>query len=493
MKICLVFPRSIFLEDPMVFPPLGLWYLWPILERAGHEVSFIDMSQDNLAPTDLPRGYDVYLVSGTSPQAQEIRAIGKVLATRGDLAILGGPHATNYPRGSRKYYPVVVRREGEPAVLKAIELALSRDTSLLTGDDLRRATDKDYSILTKLNQGIVEVPLMSDLGMADIPNRSRALDYHYYLEDENGIKHRATTMFTSRGCPMCCDFCDSPNLWSRKVRLTPLDKVFAEYAEIKSLGFTAIQYYDDILPLNPTRIKEMCREMKRLGFIWRGFGRTDILSNHGGKDYLQFMYDHGLRELLIGVESGSQRILDNVHKGTIVAQNAQVVRWCDEVGIRCKLSLIIGLPGETSETLQETQKFLRDLLINQSVRVKHKVDLCAYIPMTGTPIHKAVARRKGSHKELKENSDSYGYHLGEDNRDFDIDWDVDAALLDNFFYASEVLGNFACEEIEVDEIFYKGRRGSVRQIVRTKALSQAELTKFRAELEDEVRKAGFSY
>lgn len=493
MKICLVFPRSTFLEDPMVFPPLGPWYLWPILERAGHEVNFIDMSQDNLAPADLPRGHDIYLVSGTSPQAQEIRAIGRALTARGDRAILGGPHATNYPRGSRKYYPVVVKREGELSVLQAIELAMRGGTKLLTNDDLRFAAEGDLGALRELNRGIVEVPLITDLGVLDIPNRSRALDYHYYLKDEHGVKRRATTMFSSRGCPMRCDFCDSPNLWSRKVRFIPLEKVFAEYAEIKALGFEAIQYYDDILPLSPARTKEMCREMKRLGFIWRGFGRTDILSNHGGKNYLQFMYDHGLRELLIGVESGSQKILDNIHKGTTVAQNAQVVRWCDEVGIRCKLSLIIGLPGETQETLNETREFLRGLLIGHSVRVEHKVDLCAYIPMAGTPIHKAVARRKGSHKELREDFDSYGYHPGEDNRNFDIDWDIDAALLDNFFYSPEVLDEFASDEAEVDEIFYKGRRGSVRQIVRTAALSQAELTRFRAELEDEVRRAGFSY
>ena len=100
----------------MVFPPLGLWWLWSILEQAGHEVSFIDMSEHNLEAQDIPHGFDAYLVSGTSPQGREIRKLGLEFQRRGMPAMLGGPHATNYPRDSRKYYPLVIRREGERAV-----------------------------------------------------------------------------------------------------------------------------------------------------------------------------------------------------------------------------------------------------------------------------------------------------------------------------------------------------------------------------------------
>lgn len=120
MRFCLIFPKSTFLEDPMVFPPLGLWGLWSVLQEAGHEASFIDMSEHNLEPKDIPHDFDAYLVSGTSPQGREIRKLGVEFQKRGVPAILGGPHATNYPRNSRKYYPLVVRREGEAAVLEAI-------------------------------------------------------------------------------------------------------------------------------------------------------------------------------------------------------------------------------------------------------------------------------------------------------------------------------------------------------------------------------------
>jgi radical SAM superfamily enzyme YgiQ (UPF0313 family) len=186
------------------------------------------------------------------------------------------------------------------------------------------------------------------------------------------------------------------------------------------LGFEPIQFYDDILPINPKRVRAMCQRLKELELIWRCFCRVDIITKHGGKDYLKFMYDHGLREVLIGAESGSQRILDNIHKETTVEQNARVLEWCDDIGLRCKLSFIIGLPGETRETVEETRGFLRKHLIHAQRKVHHKVDLCSFIPMAGTPIYKAVMRREGDGLDASEDFDTYGYHPGESTGDFDL-------------------------------------------------------------------------
>lgn len=490
MRFCLIFPKSTFLEDPMVFPPLGLWWLWSVLDQAGHEISFIDMSENNLEPKDIPYGFDAYLVSGTSPQGREIRKLGVEFERRGVPAVLGGSHATNYPRNSRKYYPLVVRREGERAVLKAISYIESgRPLKCVSDEELVRIADGDTIAFEKYQRGVIEEPFITDLGMTPIPNRSYAHHYHYYLADEKGGKRRATSMFTSRGCPKRCDFCDSPNLWSRVVRYTPMPRLIEEFQQIKDLGFGAIQFYDDILPINPRRVREMCAHLEHFGLIWRCFCRVDIISKHGGKEYLQFMYDHGLREVLIGAESGSQKILDNIHKETTVEQNAAVLQWCDEVGIRCKLSFIVGLPGETRETLEETRMFLRKQLIETPRRMQHKVDLCSYIPMAGTPIYKAIMRQRGDGLDIEEEFDSYGYHPGENFSDFDLQWSVDAALMDDFFYEPEILNGGP----RPDEIFYKGRVGAVRQIVFTSSLSREELQKARDEMEAEVRAVGVTY
>ena len=83
------------------------------------------------------------------------------------------------------------------------------------------------------------------------------------------IKHGYT--FTSRGCPKRCDFCDSPNLWSRLVRYTPMPRLIEEFQQIRELGFDAVQFYDDILPINPRRMKEICAQLKGFGLFWRCF------------------------------------------------------------------------------------------------------------------------------------------------------------------------------------------------------------------------------
>jgi len=268
-----------------------------------------------------------------------------------------------------------------------------------------------------------------------------------------------------------------------------MPRLTEEFQQIRDLGFGGIQFYDDILPINPRRVSEMCGHLKRFGLLWRCFCRVDIITKHGGKEYLQFMRDHGLREVLIGAESGSQKILDNIHKETTVEQNAQVLQWCDEVGIRCKLSFILGLPGESRQSLEQTRLFLRKHLIETPRRLQHKVDLCSYIPMAGTPIYKAVMRQKGSGLDTDEEFDGYGYHPGEHFADFDVQWNVDAALMDHFFYEPEVLDGGP----RPDEAFYKGKIGAVRQIVSTSQLSREELQKAHDEMQAEIRAAGITY
>jgi radical SAM superfamily enzyme YgiQ (UPF0313 family) len=95
------------------------------------------------------------------------------------------------------------------------------------------------------------------------------------------------------------------------------------------------------------------------------------------------------------------------------------LEWCDDIGLRCKLSFIVGLPGETRETVEEPRGFLRKHLIHAQRKVHHKVDLCSFIP-AGTPIYKAVMRREGDGLDASEDFDIYGYHPGESTGDFDL-------------------------------------------------------------------------
>jgi len=109
--------------------------------------------------------------------------------------------------------------------------------------------------------------------------------------------------------------------------------------------------------------------------------------------------------------------------------------------------------------------------------------------MAGTPIYKAVMRKKGDGLDIDEEFDNYGYHPGENFSDFDLEWNVDAALIDNFFYEPEVIN----EGLNPDEVFYKGRMGAVRTIVSTSSVGQKELQMARDEMEAEIRASGITY
>jgi radical SAM superfamily enzyme YgiQ (UPF0313 family) len=151
--------------------------------------------------------------------------------------------------------------------------------------------------------------------------------------------------------------------------------------EITSLGYKGVFFYDDIKPLNKKRMLEELELYKEYEIFWRCFLRSDIINNHGGFEYLEKMRDSGLVEIFVGVESASNRIKDGITKKTTIEQDANILKWCKELGIRMKASFILGLPGESMESMQETRKWI---LENRPDRVQ----VGRLIPFSGTPLTK---------------------------------------------------------------------------------------------------------
>lgn len=336
MKIALIWPRTPFLIDPFVHPPLGLWYLWSVLEQYGHKVEFFDLNAD-----PIPMGFDVYLVSGTTPQAGELKKLPKLLDGR---AIIGGPHATLFPEQMLKWgYDTVVAGEGE-RVLHPLVIDCQK-------------------------RGIIRAERIQDLDKLPFPNRSQAHRYHFDVG-----RRDATTMFTSRGCPFKCAFC-SHVIWGRRCIQRSAENVIDEIKELCDLGYDAVHFFDDTFTLNRKRLLRICELLAPLGILWRCFLRVDTVD----MATLWEMARAGCVEIGVGIESGSQVILDNISKGTTVLQNTQVVGWAKRAGIAVKAFIILGLPGENKDTLAETRRWLA---LNRPA----KLDLVFYTPYPHTPI-----------------------------------------------------------------------------------------------------------
>jgi anaerobic magnesium-protoporphyrin IX monomethyl ester cyclase len=389
MRIALINSASQFLVDPMVFSPLGLWYVGAVVAKnPENEVDYFDLNVD-----ELPGGYDAYLVTGTTPQVRSMMAVAKRLGT-GHKLIAGGPHASIAPQELLKAgYHWVVRGEGEPVI-----------NDILAG---------------KIPQGIITVPRITDMKTIPHPIRKWAVRYHYKMD-----KRTASHAMVSRGCPWSCHFCCHA-LWGQKTTYMPMDWVYEELMTIANQGYRAVMFYDDTFTVEQDRAISIGEMLHKRKLAWRCFIRADTIDADLAKEMARL----GCVEVGLGVESGSDRILMNVGKRTTSAQNTKAVEICQEAGIRVKAFLIVGLPGETEQSFQETKDWVEKAQ-------PYDFDATLFVPYPGTPIM--------MNKE-----------------DYDVNWDG----------------------MESSQLWYKGIPGHYSSHVWTKGVSRERLGAMREELE----------
>lgn len=362
-KIALVVPKSVFLTDPNVWEFLGLNYIGARLESFGHEVEHFDLNIEEL-PKDGE--FDYLFVTATSPQKADVRRIGELTRGWKTKRVLGGSMATTNPKTCEELeYDLVVSGEAEEP--KNLQLVL---------DTLENNPDvKFLKLLPPSNLNHVIPPL-----------RRWSYKYKAFLKDRIDDKTlKMSSVYTTYGCVYLCKFCDvsrGAGLYS-KVRFEPIDVVEYQFREIKELGYDAVGIYDDTILMNKKRLIVIMDLLEKYDLKWRCFLRSDLLERHGGLEFLRLMRDKGLREIFVGVESGDQRIKDNISKGTTTLQDANVVKWCKELQVTCKTSFIIGLPGESFESIQKTKEWI---LENNPERVQIGI----LIPLPGTPLYERV-------------------------------------------------------------------------------------------------------
>jgi hopanoid biosynthesis associated radical SAM protein HpnJ len=173
------------------------------------------------------------------------------------------------------------------------------------------------------------------------------------------LLHPYVSFYTSRGCPPQCTFCLWPQTLSGHAwRVRSADNVAREVRQALKLFPKAKEFFfdDDTFNIRKERVLEVCRQFKPLGFRWSCNARV-----HGDHETLAAMADAGLRLLIVGFESGDPQILKNIKKGATVEMARKFVKNCKELGIAIHGDFIIGLPGETKDTIQRTIDFAKEL------------------------------------------------------------------------------------------------------------------------------------
>ena len=332
-------------EKWSVSEPLQLLYLATFIKQNGFNVKISDEQAGDDVFSDIKNFSPDYIgVTATTPLANRAYEIlRKVKNDNNITSIIGGVHATVMPNEAKKYADIVVVGEGEESLLNILEKNIKR--------------------------GVIEKPLKKSIDSYPFPERDFInQDFYSKAKDRLGdvVSHlyflppntKVATVLTSRGCPRRCIFCH--NSW----RFTPLrsnsSKRVIEELEylIKNYGIKAIFFMDDNFLVNKKRIFEVCSLIKKknLDFIWGCNASAHFIND----EVLSRIKKAGCREIVFGFESGSQKILNLLGKGTSVEMNEKALRLCKKYNFDVTTSFMVGNPQETEEDIKLTQKFIRD-------------------------------------------------------------------------------------------------------------------------------------
>lgn len=370
-------------------PPFGLGYVaTAAAEVIGREnVLIIDGEHEGLSPARLaekvlsfhPDLVGINMFSPTYEIACEvIENLGPELGQR---LLVGGTHAILDP-GSiladeriAPYIHAVITGEGEMPIQK-----------ILSGVPLESIEGVAY----QSEEGTVirpgwEMPLehLNDL----------ILDHSFFRNDPNhwsdGIT-RESYLLSSRGCPFDCHFCAAQQITGRKVRMRNTDSIRRELEQLQENGINYVRFMDDLLLISARRIEELSSVFRDLGlnqdnFGFEANGRANIMCRLPD-NYWEMLVEMGFRELEIGIESGSPRILKEMNKSVSPEQVIQTVQRATERGIRIKGFLMVGYPGETVEDLEATLALTSELkdIAGRNIRFS-PVPVKAY---PGTHLHR---------------------------------------------------------------------------------------------------------
>ncbi len=218
------------------------------------------------------------------------------------------------------------------------------------------------------------IPLWKDLGDLD--------RYHIPFYGRTAIP-----LITSRGCPGNCTFCYTKVMWGYKWTALSPERMVEEIELVRSIdpSIGAFIINDDLFSLETRRVSRFCTLLKEKGIdiLWNCEMRADTV----GPDLLREMYDAGCRQVLIGLESGSERMLDLVEKETSIEAMKGAYRAAHDAGIDVCSFVLVGLPGETELDILETEKLLNEVRSDS-------IDVCVYVPYPGTKLY-ALAKESG--------------------------------------------------------------------------------------------------
>ncbi len=363
------------------FPPLGLAYMAAVLDQNGFEVKIIDCPVNGIDHQKLKAELSAFqpALVGTGSMTPTIASALKVAQVAKEACpdatvVMGGPHATfsdSEVLTQEKAVDIIARGEGEETIL---ELAKQPES----GQKLQDIK----GITFRKNNQIIQNPMrpfIQNLDALPLPG------YKFLSIEKYWVSNRKLLpIITSRGCPYACSFCVASQMFGQKFRARSPKNVLDELEWLQNeFGAEGVAFQDDTFTFDRKRAMEICDGMieRKLKLHWGCGTRADVVT----KEVLAKMAAAHCDETMFGVESGCTSMRAILKRGVSNEQIENAIKWAKEAGMFVTVSVILGYPGETKATLQETLDFAAKLQPDD-------VWLCHATPYPGTHLREIVVK-----------------------------------------------------------------------------------------------------
>jgi hopanoid biosynthesis associated radical SAM protein HpnJ len=325
--------------------PAGMLEGSRLLDAPSHHVS-------GEQTIEIAKQYEFLVLFTSTPGFPgDIRLATAIKAVNPNIKIaFVGPHVTVLPEKSLRDCPAIdfiCRKEFDYAVT---DYAKGKPLEEIAGASFLKDGKIVHNPDAPQIQNLDELPHVTEIYKRDLDITNYNVPF---------LLNPYVSLYTTRGCPAQCTFCLWPQTLSgHPWRKRSTDDVAREMANAKTLWPNVKEFFfdDDTFNIQKARTIELCAKLKPLGLTWSCTSRVTT-------DYetLKAMKEAGCRLLIVGYESGDQQILKNIKKGATIERARDFTRDCHKLGLVVHGDFIMGLPGETHETINNTIAFAKEL------------------------------------------------------------------------------------------------------------------------------------
>ncbi|MFC1511454.1 B12-binding domain-containing radical SAM protein [Candidatus Margulisiibacteriota bacterium] len=405
MKILLLFPKwsgeyglfGYFAKKGSTWPPLNLAYLAAIAEKQGHQVKIIDGQAEDLSAEAIIRqaeefNPDLIGMTATTPFFHVVNDLARQLKEKlNKPIIIGGHHITVLKEQAfSPWFDYAFIGEAEDSWSSFLERYQNNDD--LSGVKGLLYREGDEFEFTGEAQPIL------DLDQLPLPARHLLKPQLYKMGTLKGTK-KFTTIMTVRGCPFECIFC-STDVFGRKVRKRSPELVIKEIKQIiKEQGIRHYVFLDDTLTLDRRHILRICDLIieEELNITFEGSTRADLVD----EELVSRLAKAGMIRISFGLETVDENIRKIMKKNVPLESYHLANKLTNKYGIETLNSCMIGLPGETRETVEKTLAYLR-----KSKEIK-QANMSIAVPYPGTKLYEMAKRGENGLKLVSEDFSNF--------------------------------------------------------------------------------------